>query len=368
IKKLMGLKPQETGSLQIVLKYPKTAVKQADKLHAALTPNVAAIAGEIQRTSGDINICMLSFKRDAISLAILTKNIIIQEKDVIFPAKEQVFISAKLAKENQLKAGDSITINYITKFDPQNVTRNYKLTGTFSSRYLPDNTVLFSDDVFFKYYYEDLPPDNKIFIISESHPLYAALGKEWERLARSRTTKEMTKKMKDLANYKGGSAALDVRTMYETAESIIKLEKALNIITLAAVLILFFIILIGVVNTLRMTIRERTREIGTVRAIGMQKNDVRNSFILETFLLTLISTIIGTLLAFLIMDLLGKITIHSDSFMSILLVDKHINFVPKLTAIIFNMLLIIFIAVATAFFPAHRASRLPCAKALSHFE
>ncbi|MDD5456807.1 MAG: hypothetical protein PHV30_07225, partial [Candidatus Margulisbacteria bacterium] len=42
IKKLMGLKPQETGSLQIVLKYPKTAVKQADKLHAALTPNVAA--------------------------------------------------------------------------------------------------------------------------------------------------------------------------------------------------------------------------------------------------------------------------------------------------------------------------------------
>ena len=67
------------------------------------------------------------------------------------------------------------------------------------------------------------------------------------------------------------------------ASEVLKLEQVLNLITIIAVLILFFIILIGVVNTLRMTIRERTREIGTIRAIGMQKKDVRNVFILESF-------------------------------------------------------------------------------------
>ena len=91
---------------------------------------------------------------------------------------------------------------------------------------------------------------------------------------------------------------VDVESMYEMASDVLKLEGALNLITFGAVLVLFFIILIGVINTLRMTIRERTREIGTVRAIGMQKKDVRNSFILETMFLGLFSAIAGTGLLF----------------------------------------------------------------------
>jgi ABC-type antimicrobial peptide transport system permease subunit len=77
---------------------------------------------------------------------------------------------------------------------------------------------------------------------------------------------------------------------------VVQLEGALNLITLIAVLVLFFIILIGVVNTLRMTIRERTREIGTNRAIGMQAYDVRNTFLFETFFLAFFACITGILL------------------------------------------------------------------------
>jgi ABC-type antimicrobial peptide transport system permease subunit len=142
----------------------------------------------------------------------------------------------------------------------------------------------------------------------------------------------------------------------------------LNIITISAVLILFFIILLGVVNTLRMTIRERTREIGTVRAIGMQRGDVRNMFILETFFLTLFSSGAGLLLGFGAMRLLSLITFTiQDNPLGMLLVNSHLYFLPTFSGVAGSVLLIIAIAVCTAFFPARRAANMPPAKALGHF-
>jgi putative ABC transport system permease protein len=157
--------------------------------------------------------------------------------------------------------------------------------------------------------------------------------------------------------------------MYEMASDVLKLEGALNLITFGAVLVLFFIILIGVINTLRMTIRERTREIGTVRAIGMQKKDVRNSFVLETMFLGFFSAIAGTALAFLAMFGLSRIIFRAeDNPMSMLLVNSHLNFVPSIGATIFYIALIVAISVATAYFPARRAAKMSAADALRHFE
>jgi ABC-type antimicrobial peptide transport system permease subunit len=136
-----------------------------------------------------------------------------------------------------------------------------------------------------------------------------------------------------------------------------------------AVLILFFIILIGVINTLRMTIRERTREIGTVRAIGMRRLDVWLSFITEVWLLTLFASIVGIILAFVAMHLLGLITFQSDeSFFMIFLVNKHLHFVPTVGDIVINLVIISIITVLTAFFPALRAARMSAAEALRHYE
>ena len=101
-------------------------------------------------------------------------------------------------------------------------------------------------------------------------------------MKRCNTTDEYTKIFKEMGRSKFKGIMVSVQSMYETASAVLNVEFALNLITLAAGLILFCIILIGVVNTLRMTIRERTREIGTMRAIGMQKKDVLSMFLLET--------------------------------------------------------------------------------------
>jgi len=157
--------------------------------------------------------------------------------------------------------------------------------------------------------------------------------------------------------------------MYETASAILNVEFALNLITLTAGLILFCIILIGVINTLRMTIRERTREIGTMRAIGMQKKDVLSMFLLETGFLAFFASIVGAILAFLAMYGLSSITIDAgDNPMGMLLVEGHLYFAPTLAAAVSYIVFIIGITVVTAFFPARRAAAMVVSDALRHVE
>ena len=55
------------------------------------------------------------------------------------------------------------------------------------------------------------------------------------------------------------------------------------------------IIVIGIMNTMWIAIRERTREIGTLRAIGMQRRGVLRMFLLESLMLGLFGTIAGAL-------------------------------------------------------------------------
>jgi ABC-type antimicrobial peptide transport system permease subunit len=51
-----------------------------------------------------------------------------------------------------------------------------------------------------------------------------------------------------------------------------------------------------------------------------------------------------------------------------LLVNGHVYFLPTFSGIVGNVLLIVAIAVVTAYFPARRAAELSPAKALGHFE
>ena len=69
--------------------------------------------------------------------------------------------------------------------------------------------------------------------------------------------------------------------------------KALQGLSVVLIVILVAIIVIGIMNTMWIAIRERTREIGTLRAIGMHRRGVLGMFMLESFMLGLMSTVVG---------------------------------------------------------------------------
>lgn len=63
-------------------------------------------------------------------------------------------------------------------------------------------------------------------------------------------------------------------------------------------ILLFIIIiaLVGIINTLLMSVYEKRQEIGTLMALGMEQHEVRNIFIMEGFIIGLAGSIVGLFL------------------------------------------------------------------------
>lgn len=366
VKQLMGYKPWESASLQVTLKDPKVnAKKYADILHSKLKPEILSINGN----AGNSSCQLLAFKNDSQTKKALESKIRIvsgDPKEAL--GKEGVMITAQLAQKLRVKVGDEFSFSYPTQYRGA-YEEKLKVKGLYEPEVsLGENTILVNGERIYSVYGRYLPATDHHVAIKPDHPLYGLLATEWKLLPRSKDSEDLQKKYRIERETKTDQLKVDAITMYEGASDILKLEGVLNMVTVIAVLVLFFIILIGVINTLRMTVRERTREIGTVRAIGMQKEDVRNMFILETLLLTLFSCAAGIVMGILVMRGIGLIQFDVHNALSMILKNKHLFFKMNFLAIFLNFLLIMGISGATAYFPARRAAKLSAVEALRHYE
>jgi ABC-type lipoprotein release transport system permease subunit len=369
LKTLMDYGPNDIGNLFLTIKDPrKNAIAHAEKLHAAFKPSTIQISGTVQNGSISKTVTVLGFKTDTISRTQFGVSLGIHERI----GKNGVIISDSLASSLNLKENDPFKISYISKYKKHSREILATITRIYTSKNeIPDNIVFVNELDLNKTVFSDWPDsiDNKNSLLKITDSLQSVLTSEWVLLPRAKTTDEFVSLQKDIGQKQYKGTTVDVRTMYESASAVMSLEKALNLITLVAVLVLFFIILIGVINTLRMTVRERTREIGTIRAIGMQKKDVQKTFVLETFFLTLFSSVTGSVLGLVFMKLTSFVKIKSDGNpIGMLLVNEHLYFVPSVINILLFILLILLIAIGTAFFPARKAANLAAADALRHIE
>ena len=111
----------------------------------------------------------------------------------------------------------------------------------------------------------------------------------------------------------------------------------------------------GVVNTLALTILERTRELGMLRAIGTSRSQVRRMVRYESVINALLGTIVGTVVG------LGLAVAAVQALKDeglILSVPVVLPFVVLVAAIILGVL--------AAIRPARRASRLDVIEALQY--
>lgn len=130
--------------------------------------------------------------------------------------------------------------------------------------------------------------------------------------------------------------------------------------------VLLVIIAIGIMNSMWMSVRERTPEIGTLRAIGMGRGQVLLMFVLEALILGVLSTGLGAVLGAGIaagIDL-AEIRVPIDAFRAILMSDTLHLVVNPLHLVVAVAAFTLF-AGACALWPAARAAQLPPVTAIN---
>ena len=130
------------------------------------------------------------------------------------------------------------------------------------------------------------------------------------------------------------------------------LNSTLNILYVLLALSVL-VSLFGIVNTLVLTVFERTRELGMLRAVGMTRAQVRRMIRFESVITALIGAAIGIALGIVLSVLL------------IARVDFIVLSWPVVSLIVFVLAAII-VGLIAAIFPARRASRLNVLEALQY--
>lgn len=129
-----------------------------------------------------------------------------------------------------------------------------------------------------------------------------------------------------------------------------KSNKTLTLMLAAMASIVFIIGGIGIMNVLFVSVKERTQEIGILKAIGGSRKDILIEFMMEACCISLIGGIIGIALSFGVSPVISGFNIRMEMSMA-----------GALTALGFS------VATGTVFgfYPAWKASRLVPVEALS---
>lgn len=159
-----------------------------------------------------------------------------------------------------------------------------------------------------------------------------------------------------------GKPIYSITTINDMMKTVNNLLSILDSIGKAAFGILLVITMVGIGNTFRMMLLERTKEIGTMRALGMQRKEVLWVFLYEAIFLGLAGSLAGILLAFII----GFVSqlFPMSGINSLFLLRGHISFVIDYVMVAIVLASLIALSVIAAFSPSRRASLLDPAAAL----
>jgi putative ABC transport system permease protein len=238
------------------------------------------------------------------------------------------FVAKSYAKDHHLSIGSPIDLE-----TPSGSTLHMKLEGIFDPPKggSPFGTVTISAQRFDKEYTN---PQNLFAFVKTSGGVSDA------------TTARLKQALTRFPD-----AKIQTKTQFTKAQ-----ERGINILlTLLYVLLSLSIVisLFGIVNTLVLTVFERTREIGMLRAVGMTRRQVRSMIRHEAIITALLGAALGIPVGVLLALMVGKA------------IDYPAFTIPWGTLIVFVVAAVI-AGLLAAIFPARRAGRLNILNALKY--
>jgi putative ABC transport system permease protein len=174
-------------------------------------------------------------------------------------------------------------------------------------------------------------------------------------------------KFQNIAREEWTGQKLDVTTWDDEISFLTWTLDVLGWLTGALLTILLAIVVIGIMNTMWIAIRERTREIGTLRAIGMQRTGVLRMFLYESMLLGLTSSTVGLLLGLGTGMAINTADVRVPITVQLFLMSDTLQLAMHGGVLLRALLLITLVTTLAALYPAYRAARLRPVAAMSHF-
>ncbi|MCD6396471.1 MAG: FtsX-like permease family protein, partial [Spirochaetaceae bacterium] len=147
-------------------------------------------------------------------------------------------------------------------------------------------------------------------------------------------------------------------------EPVLQLVNILNMVSIVLFIILMLITMVGLINTFRMVLIERTREIGTMRAVGMHRGSIRSIFLMEALFLSLFGALGGIMLSLLVTGVTGLIKFTSDSPLGLFLNNGRLQFITNPVSGIAVVVLLSIMTLLAVYLPAKKAAKLNVVDAL----
>lgn len=121
---------------------------------------------------------------------------------------------------------------------------------------------------------------------------------------------------------------------------------------------------VGLMNIMLVSVTQRTREIGLVKALGARKRDIFFQFLAEALTISFMGGVLGVVLAYAVALSVGKLTLYSAMARNAEAGDIHLVIAPG--TVLLATLILAAVGLISGMVPAIRASRLEPVEALRY--
>jgi len=272
--------------------------------------------------------------------------------------KNSVLIGEKLLKRLGIEDFNSVVGKEITltstlpeavgipKIEP--MTKKFKIVGVISEKFSFNDKVVMNIE------------DGKEFLS------YLTLEKNYYGDKGPETVEVTVKNLTDVAPIteeisKMNYGVTSIQSMIKGVKSAFAIVQAVLAVVGA---IIIFVASIGVINTMTMSIYERTRSIGIMKALGASRKDIRWLFIVESGAIGFIGGLLGVIFSYLNTEII-KLGINAY------LVSKGIKDIPQIFSTPLWLTLgtigfAILISIVAGLHPANKASKLDPVESLRY--
>jgi ABC-type lipoprotein release transport system permease subunit len=265
----------------------------------------------------------------------------IKETKTVFSAGEALKYGLTIRKEAwSFREGSRLTLTFLDK-DNNQVGAIFRLTGLYDIA----NSMFEKSTVFVRN--SDL---KKLTGIAEN---------DYHQLVVRLSNVDQTDEIADMLAQK--LPDLEIMTWKKIQPDLAMMTDMVSQFYLIFGIIILAALAFGIINTMLMVVLERTRELGMLTAIGMNKKKVFSMIMLESVFLSLIGAVVGMIISYILVRITGNTGINlakaAEGFEAL---GYSAIVYPKISAGFFGIvtILIIITGILSSIYPALKALKL----------